>query len=198
MSSAGKRPPVASMWWAAGAAAVASALVWGLWVLPVAASVREATPVETGQTVTVPAGEDVVGIWASGRAAIIGTLSCTVDGAAAVAWSGPSLEWDDTLWWVPGRSGFAPELQVRLDPDTRHEVVCEDGLGFFEAEWLVARDAFGTSSLGLGRTGSADYPMGTILAVIAVMAPLFVIVFPLVAAINAVRRRASRPQTTTF
>lgn len=181
------------MLWAALVSAIIGALLWGLWVLPIAASVREAEPVTTGESVQVAAGSDVVGIWAYGRSAILGTLVCAVDGEQAQAWKGPSLTWDDVLWWVPGRMGFVQELQVRLDPDTAHEVTCTDALGTYEAEYVVARDTFGSTNIGLGRSGSADFALGTILPVGAVMAPAFTLMFPLIALTNAVRRRRRRP-----
>lgn len=202
MTFAPGRKPVASMLWAAVIAALVSSVLWWVWAQPITVSVRDATVLSTGtdESIVVEAGTDVVGVWASGRAAAFGTLACFVDDEPAAGWPGPSLSWDDTLWWASGRHGFEQDQQLTLDPTASHEVRCEDGFdGTYEAEYVVARDSFGSGMLGLGRTGAADFPVGSIMAVLTVAGPLLAIMFPFVALANAVsNRRAARSVGASF
>lgn len=57
------RHRVLSLWALVVVCVVASALMWGLWVVPVSQSVAAAQTVPLGQTVELPA-EGVTGVWA--------------------------------------------------------------------------------------------------------------------------------------
>jgi len=163
---------------------VGSALIWILWVLPIARSIERAEPVPLGEPIEVSAGAH--GVWASGRAAMLGLVRCESDGALS---SGPSLEWDDTLWWMTPREGF--EQTRRVSGATR--VVCEATLDSYEGEYLVARDAFGSRSVWIGRMGE---PSGTVLAVGAVGLPLFAVFLTPILIVQTLRRSAHQRESS--
>lgn len=172
-------------------------LIWTLWVLPVAASVRDADPVPLGrgETVELRAGERV-GIWGSGISAMLGTLECSVsgpDGAALPQRGGPSLSWDDTLWWMTPKRGFEQHTQFTAAHEGVHTVTCIDSLDTYEGEFLVAGDAFGSGSIGLGSTGGNDFATGTLLAFGAVFCLPVAALLPVVI---LVRRRVTGRRST--
>lgn len=159
-------------------------LIWTLWVLPVAASVREADPVPLGrgETVELQRGERV-GIWGSGVSAMLGTLECSVsdpDGSDLAQRKGPSLSWDDTLWWMTPKRGFEQHAQFTAAHEGAHSVTCTDSLDTYDGEFLVAGDAFGSGSIGLGRTGGNDFATGTMLAFGAVFCLPVAVLLPVV------------------
>lgn len=173
-------------------------LIWALWVLPVSASVGEADPVPLGRAVTVdlPAGERV-GIWGSGVSAMLGTLECSVSdpsGDELAQRRGPSLSWDDTLWWMTPKRGFEQHTQFTSGDSGVHTVTCTDSLDTYDGEFLVAGDAFGGGSIGLGRTGGNDFAMGTLLAFGAVFCLPVAVLLPVVILVRRLvtRRRSAR------
>lgn len=178
---------------ALGAAAVglvAACLIWLLWVLPVARSVGEAEPESIGSTITVDVNAGAVGIWGSGIAPTLGTAECRVrdpDGRAVDVRDGPLLAWDDTLWWMTPKTGFEQFAQFIAPDDGVYEIACADTLETYDGEFLVAGDTFGTAAIGLGR--SSVFAVGTLLAVGAVVCPLFAV---LLAVIIPVRRWRDR------
>ncbi|MEU4016397.1 hypothetical protein AB0E56_14145 [Microbacterium sp. NPDC028030] len=176
------------------------ALIWLLWVLPVAASVGDAHPEPLGSTVSVDldAGERV-GIWGSGISTMLGAMKCTAtgpDAAEAPQYGGPSLSWDDTLWWMTPKPGFEQSTQFTSAEAGTYTVICVDSLETYDGEFLVAGDAFGRGSLGLGRTGGSDFAVGTLLAFGAVFCPVIVVLLPAVILIRRLvtRARLSRTQ----
>lgn len=184
--------------WFSGFCALAGVLIWTLWVLPVAASVGEADAVPLGRSVQVelPAG-DRLGIWGSGISAAFGTMTCTVtdpSGGVLPLRPGPSLSWDDTLWWMTPQRGFEQTRQFTTVDEGVHAVTCSDALDTYGGEFLVAGDAFGSGSIGLGRSGSSDFAVGTLLAFGAVVCPLIVLMLPGVILIRRLitRRRRTR------
>lgn len=173
--------------------AIVGAGIWWLWVLPVNASVRDATPQPIGSSVevTLVAG-DRVGIWANSVAADLEVLACEVSGPAgaeAAMLRAPSLSWDDAPWWVTARSGFAQIRAFEAGGDGEYSVHCRDETGWYEGEFLLASDSFGGGSVGLGRFGSNDFATGTILVFCAAVCPLLAGMLAVMAAISAVSRK---------
>jgi hypothetical protein len=168
-------------------------LIWTLWVIPVAASVAAAqsVPLEHAEEIELDAGERV-GIWGSGISAMLGTLECSVSGPGGTELSqrgGPSLSWDDTLWWMTPKRGFEQQTQFTAADEGVHTVTCSDSLATYDGEFLVAGDAFGSGSIGLGRTGGSDFAVGTALAFGAVFCLPVAMLLPVVILI---RRRVTR------
>lgn len=178
---------------AAALSAIAAALVWMLWVVPIAASVERAEPQPIGTSVTVELdGGQAAGIWATGRAAWLGTAECLVvgpDRSELPLTAGPSLNWEDTLWWITPRAGFEQILRFTSTSSGTYEVRCADGLDTYDGEFLVAGDTFGAGAIGLGRGGSSDFPIGAILAFCAVVLPLFSVLIVPVIALRRLRDR---------
>lgn len=173
--------------------AVAGAGIWGLWVLPVNASVRDAEPHSIGTpiAVTLTAG-DRAGIWTNSLAADLEVLECEVRdsaGSEVAIRRAPALDWDDTLWWVNSRPGFAQVRAFTAERDGEYSVGCRDQTGWYEGEVLVAADSFGAGSVGLGRFGSNDFAKGTILSFCAVVCPLLSGLLALMAGFSWLSRR---------
>lgn len=188
----------AAAFWFSALCACAGALIWALWVLPVAASVAEAEPLPLGRTaeIDLDAGERV-GVWGGGISAMLGTMQCAVigpDDAELAQRGGPSLSWDDTLWWMTPRHGFEQRTQITSVEAGTHTVTCTDALDTYDGEFLVAGDAFGSGSIGLGRNGGSDFAVGSLLALGAVFCPLIVVLLPGVIGIRRLvtRRRRAR------
>lgn len=176
--------------------AVAAVLIWTLWVLPIAASVREsdATPLDRSVAIELGAGERV-GVWGAGISAMLGTMECAViapDGAELPQRGAPSLTWDDTLWWMTPQRGFEQRTQFTSVDAGTHTVTCRDSLDTYDGEFLVAGDTFGSGSIGLGRNGGSDFAVGTILAFGAVFCPLFVVLLPGVILVRRLVTRSRR------
>lgn len=176
--------------------AVAGLLIWMLWVLPIADSVREseAAPLDRQLTVELDAGERV-GIWGAGISAMLGTMQCSViapDGTELALRGGPSLDWDDTLWWMTPKRGFEQADQFTAVDAGTHTVTCSDSLDTYDGEFLVAGDTFGSGSIGLGRNGGSDFAVGSILAISAVLCPLIIILLPGVILIRRLVTRGRR------
>ncbi|WJS92066.1 hypothetical protein [Microbacterium testaceum] len=161
----------------------ASALIWGLWVMPVSRSVAEAQTVPLGQTVELPT-EGVTGVWASGVAPLLGLVECraeTADGRALGIWSVPSPGWDDTLWWMTHGDGFSPVQSIADAGGAAASVTCSSRLDAYDGKFRLAGDVTGGGSgVGLGRMGNVDYPAGTLLALGAVGLPLFAFLMTIV------------------
>jgi hypothetical protein len=173
-------------------------LIWTLWVLPISASVAEAEASPLGQveTVELDAGERA-GIWGSGISAMLGTLECTVsdpDGAELSQRGGPSLSWDDTLWWMTPKRGFEQQTQFTAMDEGAYTVTCDDSLDTYDGAFLVAGDAFGSGSVGLGRNGGSDFAVGSMLAFGAVFCLPVAVLLPVVILIRRLvtRRRDAR------
>ncbi|MFK4730582.1 hypothetical protein ROT00_12905 [Agromyces mediolanus] len=169
---------------AAAVCAVAAALIWWLWVAPIVQSVAAADSRPLGEAVTVElaAGEHA-GVWARGIAANLGTVECraTGPGGGALAMrTGPSLDWDDTLWWMTPKPGFVQVLRFTADDAGSYAVSCRDSLETYDAEVLVAGDAFGSGVLGLGAGGASRFPIGSVLAFGAVVLPAVAVLIPVV------------------
>lgn len=181
-----------------GLCAVAAVLIWTLWVLPVAASVDRADPSPLGRDVEVELEEGARGgVWSSGISAMLGTIECTVagpDGVELALRAAPSLNWDDTLWWMTPKRGFAQSAQFTTTTAGVHTVTCSDGLDTYDGEFLVAGDTFGSGSIGLGRNGGSDFAIGTLLAFGAVFCPPLAVLLPVVIVIRRLvtRRRRAR------
>lgn len=178
---------------AAVVSAIAAALIWMLWVVPIATSVEHAEPqpIGTSRTVELDHGQ-AAGIWATGRAAWLGTAECMVlgpDGSEQPLTAGPSLNWEDTLWWMTPRAGFEQILRFASTSSGAYEVRCADRLDTYDGEFLVAGDSFGAGAIGLGRGGSSDFPVGSILAFCAVVLPLFSVLIVPVIALRRLRDR---------
>nr|WP_201469317.1 hypothetical protein [Microbacterium hydrocarbonoxydans] len=183
----------------AAACAVISVLIWSLWVLPIVRSIDEARSTPTGRTVAVELAEgETVGIWASGTSAALGTMTCSVvdsGGSELPQWGGPTLGWEDVLWWMSPRHGFAQQSQITSRAAGEHLVRCEDALGTYEGEFLVAADSFGSGAIGLGRNGGSEYPIGSILVYCAVICPLLAVLIPVVILLRRlVARRGLTPR----
>lgn len=183
---------------AAALCAIAGVLIWMLWVLPIARSVGEAAPTPVGDSMTVElaAGESA-GLWGSGQSVVFGTVDCSVvspDGDPVTQLGPPALTWDDTVWWMNPRPGFEQFAQFTAEDAGAHEVSCVDSLDTYGGEYLVAGDTFGSGSIGLGRTGSNDFAVGTLLAFGAVVCPLFAVLVVIVIPLRRLRdrRRARR------
>lgn len=177
----------------AAVCAIAAGLIWWLWVAPVVQSVAAAEPHRLGEPIAVQlsAGERA-GVWASGIAANLGTVECRASGPGGgdlTLRSGPSLDWDDTLWWMTPKPGFAQVLQFTAERAGVHTVSCRDALDTYDAEVLVAGDAFGSGGLGLGAGGASRFPIGSVLAFGAVVFPGVAVLIPIVIAL---RRASSR------
>lgn len=172
------------LWALVVACLIGTALIWILWVVPVARSVDEAEPVPLGRTIAVSDGAH--GVWVSGRAGMLGLVQCTSDGEVT---SGPSLDWEDTLWWMTPREGF--EQTRRVSGAT--SITCESTLESYEGEYLVARDVFGSRKVWIGRMGE---PSGTVLALGAVGLPLFAVFLTPVLVVRELRRVRSRRESS--
>ena len=164
------------LWWLVGCCIIGSVLIWMLWVLPIARSVSNAEPTPLGQEVAVDEG--TYGVWMSGRAAMLGVTGCASDGELT---EGPSLDWEDTLWWMTPREGFS---QVRRVSGGTH-LHCESTLDSYEGEYLIARDVFGSRQVWIGRMGERS---GTVLAVGAVGLPLLSIFLTPILIVQSLRR----------
>lgn len=179
-------------------ALLAGILIWMMWVIPIASSVDGAEPSALSSTIRVDVDEgERFGIWASGISPALGSTSCTAiapDGVELPRRGAPSLTWDDTLWWMTPRRGFEQIAQFTASESGAHMVTCADSLGTYDGEFLVAGDTFGGGELGLGRTGSNGFAMGTVLAFCAVVLPLFSVLLPVVIALRIAftRRRSAR------
>ncbi|PVE92263.1 hypothetical protein [Microbacterium sp. TPD7012] len=178
---------------------VGGALIWMLWVLPIVASVDRAEPHPLGDAIVVDLDADErAGIWAQGISANLGSLECVVvaPGGEPVAQRGaPALDWSSTLWWMTPKPGFEQTAQFTAPAAGPYEVRCADSLDIYDGAFLIAGDSFGGGSIGLGRGGGADYPIGTMLSFGAVFLPPFavavtIIVLIRVAASRRTRRRA--------
>ncbi|WP_243226756.1 hypothetical protein [Microbacterium sp. CIAB417] len=173
---------------------VATALIWGLWVVPVSQSVAEAQPVPLGETVELPA-DGVTGVWASGTAPLLGLVECraeTADGSPLGTWSAPSPGWDDTLWWMTHRVGFSPVQSIADAGGVAASVTCSSQLDAYDGQFLLAGDVTaGGGGVGLGRMGNVDYPAGTLLALGAVGLPLFAFLMTIVLLVQGLRTRRS-------
>ncbi|MBO9626671.1 MAG: hypothetical protein J7484_09885 [Microbacterium sp.] len=178
---------------AAVLSAVAAVLIWTLWVLPIARSVGDAEPAVVGETLAVDLDAGAVGIWGSGRTAAFGTLDCIVtapDGARVPLSGPPSLTWEDVLWWTSPRPGFSQLSRFTAPSAGRYDVACVDSLDTYDGEVLVAGDTFGSFAVGLGRSGTSGFPVGSVLAFCAVVLPLFAVLLPIVIGLR--RRRDGR------
>ncbi|KJL28461.1 hypothetical protein [Microbacterium oxydans] len=182
--------------------AVIGALIWILWVLPITASVDAASAQPIGSSpaaVQLDAGARV-GIWGRGISPTLGTMSCAVtapSGDAVGQHGGPSLTWSDTLWWMTPKWGFEQVSRFTAPTAGEYLVVCTDSLQTYDGEFLVAGDAFGAGDIGLGRTGGADFAIGSVLAFGAIVCPLVAVLLGIILGIRALRlvaarRRASR------
>lgn len=181
-------------------AAVAGALIWMLWVVPIVSSVERAHPAPLGQTLSVDldAGESS-GVWASGISAALGTMRCRVtgpDGAEPRLLGAPSLNWDDTLWWMTPRAGFEQVLRFAASGSGVHRVSCTDSLDTYDGEFLLAGDTFGGSAIGLGR--GTGFAVGTVLAFCAVVLPLFAVLLPIVIGLRLLFTRRRKPVGQSF
>ncbi|WP_435743718.1 hypothetical protein [Microbacterium sp. PMB16] len=170
-------------------------LIWTLWVLPIAASVDAADSRPLGATFTVEleAGERV-GVWSQGISASLGTTECTVtapDDSRVAQRGAPALDWDDTLWWMTPKRGFAQMSQVTAATTGDHRIRCEDSLDTYDGAFLVAGDSFGGGSIGLGRGGGADYAVGTMLAFGAVFLPPFAVGVTIIVLVRTASARRS-------
>ncbi|PRB15188.1 hypothetical protein [Microbacterium sp. MYb62] len=189
----------AAAFWFSALCACAGILIWTLWVLPVSASVAQADPQPLGRTAEIDLGAgERIGVWGGGISAMLGTMECAVIGPDDIELpqrGGPSLSWDDTLWWMTPRHGFEQRAQFTSVEAGLHTVTCTDALDTYDGEFLLAGDVFGTGSIGLGRNGASDFAVGTLLAVGAVFCPLIVVLVPGVIGIRRLvsrRRRARR------
>lgn len=176
--------------------ALASVLIWTLWVLPIAASVgsADARPIGRAATVELAAGESI-GIWGRGVSANLGTMACVVtapNGEEVRQGSGPSLDWSDTLWWMTPQWGFEQFSQVTASAAGDHQVRCRDSLDTYDGEFLVAGDSFGNGSVGLGRTGGSDFAVGSLLSFGAVFFPPVAVMLAIIVAIRGIRLRRVR------
>ncbi|RYF67776.1 MAG: hypothetical protein EOO29_36325 [Comamonadaceae bacterium] len=179
------------LWCLVVACALGAVLVWRLWAVPIARSVAHAQPAALGESVRIalPPGE-VAGVWASGISALLGTIRCTADvgGQPVALRRGPSLDWQDTLWWFTPREGFVQHLRLTGPHDGAViDLHCRDSLDRYGGEFLIAADSFGTA-----RITRADVPTGSALAVAAVGLPLFAVVLTPILAVQTIRRRRAR------
>ena len=177
--------------------AIGGTLIWVLWVLPIVASVDRADPRPLGDAIVVELGVDErAGVWSQGVSASLGTLDCVVtgpDGASVAQRGAPALDWSSTLWWMTPKPGFVQTSQFTASAAGAYEVRCADSLGIYDGAFLIAGDSFGGGSIGLGRGGGADYPVGTMLSFGAVFLPPFAVAVSIIVLIRvAVSRRALR------
>ena len=177
--------------------AIGGTLIWVLWVLPVVASVDRADPRPLGDAIVVELGVDErAGVWSQGVSASLGTLDCVVtgpDGASVAQRGAPALDWSSTLWWMTPKPGFVQTSQFTASAAGAYEVRCADSLDIYDGAFLIAGDSFGGGSIGLGRGGGADYPVGTMLSFGAVFLPPFAVAVSIIVLIRvAVSRRALR------
>lgn len=187
------------LWVLLGACVGGAALIWMLWVLPVASSVADAAPVPLGEisVVDAAAGESV-GVWASGPAALLGLAECTGTDAAGhdvPLFAGATPDWDDVLWWMTPRDGFRQVLRAVPAAPGEVEIVCVSAMDAYEGQFLLAGDSFGAGSVGLGRGGNVDYPVGTLLALGAVTLPLFSVLLLVVLIVQTLVSRGRRIRT---
>lgn len=173
--------------------ALGSALVWLLWVQPVANSLDSAdtSPVSIPVQITLEHNERV-GIWSDSVAADLETLECTVTdatGASVPLITPPALEWSDVLWWASSRPGFSQIAGFSADAPGEHTVHCMERTGWYDGDVLLAADSFGDRAIGLGRMGSVDFAQGTILAYLAAVLPLLTIALAVMTLVAAVRGR---------
>lgn len=186
---------------AAAICAVTGVLIWALWVLPIVRSIESAEDVPIGQTMAVDLDSGArVGIWTSGISATLGTMDCSVigpDGAERPQQGPSAVSWDDVLWWMTPRTGFVQSAQFTAAEAGTHLVDCRDSLDTYDGRFLVAGDSIGDGSIGLGRTGGNDYPVGSLLALGAVMCPPLAVFLPLVILLRRlITRRVPRPPQT--
>ncbi|PXA67133.1 hypothetical protein [Cryobacterium arcticum] len=183
------------LWWLAGACLAGSSVIWALWVVPVSASVAEARPTALGESIDL-SGTDGSGVWATGSAALLGLVQCraeTVDGRTLATRAVPSPGWDDTLWWMTPRESYTPLFSVEDSDGVAASITCASRLADYEGDFLVADDVSGGgSAVGLGRGGNIDYPVGTLLALGAVMGPLFGVALTVTLILQGVRSRLRR------
>lgn len=182
-------------WIAAGIFAIITILIWALWVLPVNRSVAAASPVEIGETVSVDLDEgEQAGIWGTGRSVLLGSASCTVtapngdDVPLAVT---RDLGWDDTLWWMTARPGYAEFRWFTAPASGVYEVACLDALETYDGTFLVADSASGSGTVGLGRSGGNRYEVSSMLAIGAVVCPLTAVLLVPVLGLQTIRVRRS-------
>lgn len=183
------------MLWVLLAACVAGgALIWMLWVLPVASSVAAAAPVPLGETAAVEAAAgESVGVWASGPAALLGLTECAGTDAAGQdvpLRAGATPDWDDVLWWMTPRDGFRQVLRAVPAATGEVTIACASAMDAYDGDFLLAGDSFGAGSVGLGRGGNVDYPVGTLLALGAVTLPMFSVMLFVVLIVQTLRVRA--------
>jgi len=162
------------LWAMFGGSILGAALLWVLWVLPIAASVANATPIPLGaaQDVQLRAG-DQLGIWTS--APVPGLVQCaaTQGNGEEVRFShGPTTGWDTTLWWVTPGDGFKQQFKIAAQTDGSISVKCWSGAADPEGDYLIADDTFMGGTIGLGRSGTNDYALSAVLAIGAVLLPL--------------------------
>lgn len=184
-------------WMACALSAALGLGLWLFWVLPIRASVADAAPVPSGTSVSLRLADGQrVGIWASGRAAILGTLDCSVrsgEGETPSVHRVRELNWNDTLWWVTPRHGFESYAGFTAGRAGDYVVSCADSIGAYEANVLLAKDPSAPGWLGLGRGGSADFRLSSVFAFSAVVAPLLaVLLLPIMAAQTLRARRVAR------
>lgn len=155
---------------------IGAVLVWVLWALPVADSLGEATPVPLGTPVSVVLSEgERAGLWMNSPAEALGTYRCDVQGPrgrAVPTAQPPALEWSDVLWWASDRPMFAQVLGFAAASPGEYTVTCVERTGSYGGDVLLARNSFGAGTIGLGRTGGADFAVGSLLAFCAVVLPL--------------------------
>ncbi len=187
-------------WLACALSAALGLGLWVFWVLPVRASVADATPGPSGTSVSVRLEEGQrVGIWASGRAAMLGTLECTVRSAGGeepAVQRVRDLSWNDTLWWVTPRAGFESYAGFGAGATGEYAVSCDDSIGGYEASYLLAKDPQAPGWIGLGRGGSADFRSSSVLAYGAVVAPLLAVLLLPIMGVQSLRARHRRRQNS--
>lgn len=179
-------------WAAAVASALATVLIWALWVLPISRSIESATPESIGSSVVydVEKGKKV-GIWTSGHSSWLGTVSCTVegpDGGNPSVLNVRSLSWEDTLWWKTPRQSFEQTRWFTATSSGSHSIMCRDSLDTYEGEYLLGKSAAGGGQLGVGRSG-VTFAKSEILAMSAVFAPLLLILLIPIMTIQTLRAR---------
>ena len=173
--------------------ALGSLLIWLLWAHPVADALNRAEthPLDVPLHVDLEQNERV-GIWANSVASDLGTLECAVTtpaGESVPTVAPPALEWSDVLWWASSRPGFTQIAGFSARESAEYTVQCTESTGWYDGEMLLASDSFGEGSIGLGRTGAADFAQGTILAYAAVVLPLLTLALGVMTVVAALRGR---------
>lgn len=166
------------LWVMFGGSILGAALIWVLWVLPIATSVANATPVPLGaaQDVQVRAG-DRLGIWTSAPVPELVQCEATQGNGEEVSFSlGPTTGWDTTLWWVTPGDGFTQRFKIDAQTGGTISLRCGSGAAGPGGDYLIAGDTFIDSTIGLGRSGNNDYPLNAVLAIGAVLLPLLALV----------------------